>query len=301
MSVLVASEITGKVSSLSMAGMTISALLLVVFPIFCILYIRNRLEADIREVVFGAIGYILIALLAVNVLSMLVYSIPGAAPFLQTHIPVLVLLNMLLTILPEIGLLALFFAKRSGKKQDLASYMEFAAGYVTVELVMVAATVTMTNLMIAGTYNQGGVAALMELTGAEEGADFSYLLDMMDTPFYVYLFSGIEGCLFAAIRIGFMVLMYMINNRGLSKQYYAVIIGLYALVRMPSALADLGAIPDAWIDPLLLLVCVAELIGLLRLIRGRIPEEVKPLFKKPDISFRRRKKAPPRSSDQGFH
>lgn len=301
MNVLMAAQITGRISTLSLASMTVSAFLLVAFPVFCIFYFRHRLDADIKEILFGAIAYILIALLLVNLLTLLLSMIPGAADFFAAHRALLVLVNMLITVLPEIGALALFFSVRKDKKQNLPAYMEFAAGYVTVELVMVAGTVTMTNLMIAGTYNEGGIAALMELTGMEAGADFSYIQEMIDMPFYAYLLSGIEGCLFASIRIGFMILMYMINRKGLPKYYYAVIIGMYFLVKLPSALADLNVIGSGLIDPLLVLICAAEVAYLFRMAKQGIPEEFAPLLKKPEISFRRKKKAAPRSKDQGFH
>lgn len=300
MNFVIAAEVAGKVPGISLACMTFSALLMVAFPMACILFFRSRMDADIKEVIFGALAYVVISLLLVNVLYMLVSAIPGVNSLLKSNTALLVIANMILVIVPEVGALALFLGRRSEKKQNLGTYLEFAAGYVTVELIVVAGTVMMTNLAIAGAYNDGGIEALMEMTGAEAGSDFSYLVELINMPFYAYLFSALEGCLFAAIRICFMVLMYMIYRKILPGFYYAVIMGLYVLVKLPSALADLGVLADSLVDPFLLLICAGELIWLFRVIGQGLPEEIKPLIRKPDL-FYRRKKSKPKSPDQGFH
>lgn len=303
MNVLMAAQITGKISGLSIAGMAISALMLILFPVFIILFFRSRLKSDIREVVFGALAYIVIALLLVNVIYLLVMMIPGVA----SSVPALVVANILVTVLPEIGALAVFLGSRKKSLQNLATYAEFGAGYVTVELIMVAATVTITNLSIAYTYNTGGLDALAQMTGAESGTDFSYVTEMIRMPFYAYLLSGVEGVLFAMVRIEYMVIMYMIHERKLPGFWYGGIVGLYVLVKLPSALADLGVIGNGWVDPVLVLICLGEVLYLFFTIKNGIPQEVEPLLKKSASKgegegiFSRKKNAVPHSSDQGFH
>ena len=126
---------------------------------------------------------------------------------------------------------------------------------------------------------------------------------MISSPSYVYLLAGIEGVFFSVIRICFIVLMYMIGKKILPNYWYAVICGLYFVVRMPSALSDMGVISASIVDPALVLICLIEIIVLFRIIKKGIPQELAPLFRKKTekggFSFRK-KNAVPQSHDQGF-
>ena len=298
---LMATEVVGTFPMSTLVCMVISGILLVAFPIVIGMYTKAKLEADVRDVAIGAVAYLLIGLIFVNVLSIAIQMIPGVQEAMKAHDALRIAAEMILNIVPEIGLLALFLRRRKEEKQNLGCYMEFMIGYTAVELVMVAATVMMSNAMIAFTYNGSGIEGVAEMAGISADGDFSYLNDMMAIPGFTYLLSGIEGCLLALVRIGFVVWMYMINKRGLSNRYYIVMAVMYALVKVPSALNTVGLLPTLAVDPIVALICMGCLAYEIVLMRRMIPDEVGPLFKKPEIEFHRKKKAKSQSKDQGFH
>ena len=299
--VLMATEVVGTFPMSTLVCMVISGILLVAFPIVIGMYVKSRLDADVRDVAIGAVAYLLIGLIFVNVLSIAIQMIPGVQDAMKANAVLQVVVGMILNVVPEIGLLAWFLCRRKAEKQNLGCYMEFMIGYTAVELVMVAATVMMSNAMIAFTYNGSGIEGVAEMAGVSADGDFSYLTDMMAIPAFTYLLSGLEGCLLALVRIGFIVWMYMINTNKLSNRYYIVMMLLYALVKVPSGLNTMGVLPTLAVDPIVAVICIGCLAFEIMTIRKGIPDEAGPLFKKPEIEIRRKKKAKPQSKDQGFH
>ena len=109
---LMATEVVGTFPMSTLVCMVISGILLVAFPIVIGMYTKAKLEADVRDVAIGAVAYLLIGLIFVNVLSIAIQMIPGVQEAMKAHDALRIAAEMILNIVPEIGLLALFLRRR---------------------------------------------------------------------------------------------------------------------------------------------------------------------------------------------
>ncbi|MDR3240198.1 MAG: YhfC family intramembrane metalloprotease [Clostridiales bacterium] len=231
----------GKVPALSIVCLGVSVLIDFGFPMILFIFFRKKFGAKVVPMAFGVAGFIVFALILESLLHTIVLrrdengviALLGS-PFLYTLYG-----TMAAGVFEETArFLSFLFLKK--KYAGVGTGLAYGVGHGGAEAILVAGLPMISNLALSVmiNFNIGGITEMLgDLPQAADG-----ISQLISTPSYLFLISGVERVGAIAIQISLSVLVwYAVCLEGKRWLYPAAVL-LHALVDVPAALMQTGVL-----------------------------------------------------------
>lgn len=218
------------------AAMGLTGLFTLLLPLGLALFFWKKLHARWR---FFGLGCFIFPLFAMG-LEQLGHLLVLRGPLGQTITGNLWLYalygGLMAGLFEETGRLAAFWLARGWKagRQDALMY---GAGHGGIEAILIVGLTMVTNIMIAMLLNQGGMAAVITVTGPLPDQTAAALQALGTTSPAMFFWSGFERLTAVGLHIALSVLVYAAVRQKGGWHWFAAAVGLHALVDMVVVLA----------------------------------------------------------------
>lgn len=198
---------------LSMVGMVCSLIISVAVPIVLLVLLKKRTSASLSSAIYGALTFIVFALLLESLLHRLVFSVFGER--LTGNIWLYALYG---------GLAAGLF-EESGRYLTMKRFMKrqlyrdnallFGVGHGGIEAILLVGITYVSNLAASLMINSGAMeASLSTLDEATRAATETQLAALGATPSWTFFLGGVERVLAIALHIALSYLVYRAVKTG---------------------------------------------------------------------------------------
>lgn len=216
------------VSTVSVAGMAVSLILSLGFPVVLCILLKRRTDAKLTDMLLGAVTFVLSALVLEQLLHLAVNALFGEA--LAGNLWLYALYGgAAAAVFEECGRLAAMkcFLKKRLTKQSALMY---GVGHGGIEAVLIGGVSCISNLATAITINSGALetmlAGLDEVARASTTAAISQLWTL---PAYTFWMVGIERLLALALQLCLSYLVYR-AVRYRRRGFFAAALGIHFAV-----------------------------------------------------------------------
>ena len=221
------------------AAMCLTGLFSLLLPVGLALFFRKRLRARWR---FFGLGCFIFPVFALG-LEQLGHVLLLRGPLGQTITGSLWLYalygGLMAGLFEETGRLVAFKLAKGWKTSPQDALM-YGAGHGGIEAVLIVGLTMAANIMLAMLLNQGGMAAVITVTGPIPDQTADALLALGSTPAFMFFWSGFERLAAVGLHIALSVLVYAaVCQKGKGGwRWFAVAVGLHAMVDMLAVLLN---------------------------------------------------------------
>lgn len=225
------------VSAGVIAAMALTGLFCLLLPVGLALFFWKRLHARWR---FFGLGCFIFTVFALG-LEQLVHTLVlrGAlGPTITGNLWLYALYGGLMAgLFEETGRL-LAFRLAKGWKPGPQDALMYGAGHGGIEAILIVGLTMAANIMLAMLLNQGGMAAVITVTGPLPDQTASALQALGSTPASMFFWSGFERLTAVGLHIALSVLVYAAVCQKGGWRWFAAAVGLHALVDMAAVLLN---------------------------------------------------------------
>ncbi len=224
------------VSAGVIAAMALTGLFSLLLPVGLALFFSKRLHARWR---FFGLGCFIFPVFALG-LEQLGHALVLRGALGQTITGSLWLYalygGLMAGLFEEAGRL-LAFRLAKGWKPGGQDALMYGAGHGGIEAILIVGLTMASNIMLAMLLNQGGMAAVLTVTGPLPDQTAAALQALGSTPAIMFFWAGFERLMAVGLHIALSVLVYAAVCQKGGRHWFAAAVGLHALVDMVAVLA----------------------------------------------------------------
>lgn len=254
-------DVSRKIPALTIACMILSLIIMVGVPVGYLLFMRKRIEMNLRGMLSGAIAYMAAMVLCYNLLGAGLSAIPGMMDYLDKAPAAAGAINAVLLIVLELAgiFLGLKFISRKGMQfQDAVM---FAFGFVGLVIIISTATNLFSLIMNAVMINSQGLEYLFNSLPDE--TDIGQLAvacnELIEANSLQFLIDGVHSFLTFMLRTMECLLIYGVIIRKCSGRTLAAAIGAEAFYNIAVMLYSVGILSSQWLVELIIVIGVIAL------------------------------------------
>ena len=260
----------GTVSGAAMAGMAISLLLSVGFPIFLCIFIYKKTKAWVPAFFIGGGRFVGVALIFEQLPLALVLTVTGSV--IRDNIWLYAIYGGLAAALfEECGR---WIAMKFGMKKHLTreNALMYGTGHGGIEAFLILGMSSMSNLLTAAMINGGLMEKTMTaLEPAQQEVTYNQLSVLWTTPAYQFYLAPVERISAIALQIALSILVFSAVKTG-KKLHLAAAFGLHFAVDFLTVVCA-SAIPTWALELGLLVIVAAICVAVYKLIYVQAAEE----------------------------
>lgn len=226
----------------AIAGMIVAGLLCVIIPIaLLVVYKLKNREVSLLSAVWGALGFIVFALVLEQLLHLVML------PIVKNNMWAYAFYGAFAAGIFEESARFLVFKTLMKKKSSLKDGFMYGIGHGGIESILLIGTTMMSYTVIAVLVNTIGIDETLAMTGAVDNATKAIAMeqinDIASTTFAAFMLSVFERILAIIFHISLSIWVFKAAKEKKFMWLYPVAIVAHAALDFPAALYQYGAIP----------------------------------------------------------
>ncbi|WP_315117285.1 YhfC family intramembrane metalloprotease [uncultured Clostridium sp.] len=229
----------------SIVFMIISIILSIGLPIIMGIYFYRKYKISLWSIVVGAFIFILfVMILERKMHNYLLLTNPSTSSFLENPWAYAIYGSLAAGIYEECGRFLAYITLLK-RKRNWSDGVAFGIGHGGIEAVLIGGITAIQNLILSININSGNINALNKYNITPNMIEM-IKSNLINTPSYVFLVSGIERVFAILIQIGLSILVLQgVRNKKYIYLLYAIL--LHALIDFPAAFFQKGVITNIWV------------------------------------------------------
>lgn len=249
-------DVSRKIPTLTIVCMILSLIVMIGVPVGYLLFMRKRVDMNLRGMLSGAIAYMAAMMLGYNLLGSGLSVIPGMVDYLDKAPAVAGVINAVLLIVLELAgiFCGLKFVSRKGMQfQDAVM---FSFGFVGLIIIISSAANMFSLIMNAVMINSQGLDYLFN--NLAEGTDIQQLAaacnELIEANSFQFLIDGVHSLLTFMLRTMECLFIYAVITGKSSGRTLAAAIGATAFYNIAVMLYSIGILSSQWLIELIIAV-----------------------------------------------
>ncbi len=235
-------DLSRKIPSLTLAFIAASGILLICFGVGIVLMTKHKVGLRFLPVLYGSTAYLLFYVMIGSFFSgLLSMTISENANTAVTAIMRIVILIVTSSLIVGGRFFAMWFIRKY--YSDYCDACGIGVGVSLTEAIINGITIFL-NYSLCVTLNSSGLETFVNSydTVEEAAAQLSSIWFFYENPSYTYIFSGFESIMFMLFNTFISVMFYAIWTGRLKKTHLLSVVGIQALIYLPSSLYSSGVL-----------------------------------------------------------
>ncbi|WP_143317232.1 YhfC family intramembrane metalloprotease [Clostridium sp. HBUAS56017] len=242
------------VNSTSIFFMILSFILSVILPITLIIFVKKKYKVSLKPFLVGVLAFFISAEILENLLHLYFLNVnPTTTAFFANSAIAYAIYGGLAAGIFEESARYISFKYFLKQNRNFLDGISYGLGHGSIESILIGGIAALGTISNSLAINSGKFTSISEKAGIPTVKINMVIDQYVNTPVFQWITPGIERVLALAIQIGLsIIVLYAIKER--KKLYFFAAIAIHAIVDIPAALYQKGAISNIYILYLIIFI-----------------------------------------------